>query len=51
MQKVDTWLGTPYDIYVDNNGMYYVCCNGAIVSPAYATLHAAQHEGKIYVKG
>jgi hypothetical protein len=50
MEKVDTWLGTPYDIYVDKNGLYYVCKNGGIVSPGYATLYAAQHEGRIYVK-
>lgn len=50
MELVDKWLGTPYEIRVDKNGMYYVCRYGVIVSPAYATLNAAQHEGKIYVK-
>ena len=50
MEKVDTWLGTTYSIYVDKNGMYYVCDCGVIVSPPYATLSAAQHDGKKYVK-
>lgn len=49
MTKVDTWFNG-YDIYVDNNGMYYVCHCGEIVSPAYATLRDAQRMGKIYVK-
>lgn len=51
MEKVDTWLGTEYDIYVDKNGLYYVCKCGEIVSPPYTTLSAAQHKGRIYVKG
>ena len=49
MEKVDTWFNG-YDIYVDKDGLYYVCHCGEIVSPAYTTLYAAQHQGKIYVK-
>jgi hypothetical protein len=50
MERVDKWLGTPYEICVDRSGKYYVCRYGSIVSPAYATLSAAQRQGKIYVK-
>lgn len=50
MTKVDTWFNG-YDIYVDDKGMYYVCHCGVIVSPAFATLSAAQRQGAIYVKG
>ena len=50
MEKVDTWLGTTYSIYVDKNGMYYICDCGAVVSPGFVTLSAAQHNGWKYMK-
>ena len=49
MTKVDTWFNE-YDIYMDDNGMYYVCKNGVVCSPAFATLKDCQHNGWEYMK-
>lgn len=50
MTKVDTWLGTPYSIYVADNGLYYICDCGAVVSPGFATMQAAWKNGYKYMK-
>lgn len=50
MTKVDTWLGTPYSIYIGNDDLYYIVCAGKVVSPGFATLSAAQHNGYKYMK-
>lgn len=49
MTKVDTWLDGN-DIYVDNDGKYYICYYGEIVSPPFATLQDAWKNGWKYKK-
>lgn len=50
MEKVDMWLGTPYEIRVDKNGLYYICDYGEIISPPFATHEAATRNGWKYMK-
>lgn len=48
MQKVDTWFDGN-EMY-ENNGMYYVCYHGIIMSPPFASWKDCTREAWKYMK-